>query len=148
MLGGLVVACLILALGFVHVSRQWDKRVELGFPVGQRSVPVLPAPTGPPASAPASDSIDVYFSPNGGATEAIVLELGRAKQRVRVLAYSFTSAPIAKALVDAKGRGVAVTVVLDDSQRTEGYSSATFLHHHGVPVFIARSRTTAATTSY
>jgi phosphatidylserine/phosphatidylglycerophosphate/cardiolipin synthase-like enzyme len=55
---------------------------------------------------------------------------------VRVQAYSFTSAPIAKALVDAKRRGVDVVVVLDDSQQTDKYSSATFLHNGGVPVHI------------
>ena len=32
--------------------------------------------------------------------------------------YSFTSAPIAKALVEAKRRGVTVRVILDSSQRT------------------------------
>ena len=53
-----------------------------------------------------------------------------------VLAYSFTSAPLAKALVDAHKRGVKVTVILDSSQRSEKYTSATFLHNAGVPVFI------------
>jgi phosphatidylserine/phosphatidylglycerophosphate/cardiolipin synthase-like enzyme len=57
-------------------------------------------------------------------------------RQVRVQAYSFTSAPIAKALVDAKRRGVDVVVVLDDSQQTDRYSSATFLQNNGVPVLI------------
>jgi phosphatidylserine/phosphatidylglycerophosphate/cardiolipin synthase-like enzyme len=78
----------------------------------------------------------VYFSPGGGATDAIVRELGQAKRRVRVQAYSFTSAPIAKAVVDARLRGLDVAVVLDSSQQTDRYSSATFLHNEGVPVFI------------
>jgi phosphatidylserine/phosphatidylglycerophosphate/cardiolipin synthase-like enzyme len=86
-------------------------------------------------STPATGSIDVFFSPDGGATDA-VRELGQAKRRVRVQAYSFTSAPIAKALVDAKRRGVDVVVVLDSSQQTDRYSSATFLSNEGVPVFI------------
>ena len=46
---------------------------------------------------------------------------------VLVQAYSFTSAPIAKALVDAQRRGVKVQVILDKSQRTEKYSEADFL---------------------
>ena len=52
--------------------------------------------------------IQVYFSPDGGCTEAIVRELGKAKFTVLVQAYSFTSAPIAKALVDAEKRGVKI----------------------------------------
>ncbi len=51
-------------------------------------------------------------------------------------AYSFTSAPIAKALVEAHRRGVKAQVILDKSQRTEKYSSADFLHNMGSAVRI------------
>jgi hypothetical protein len=44
----------------------------------------------------------VYFSPHGGCTEAVVAALGRARSTVLVQAYSFTSAPIAKALVERR----------------------------------------------
>jgi phosphatidylserine/phosphatidylglycerophosphate/cardiolipin synthase-like enzyme len=54
-----------------------------------------------------------------------VREVGRAKDRVRVQAYSFTSAPVAKALVNAKRRSVDVIVILDSSQQSDRYSSAT-----------------------
>jgi phosphatidylserine/phosphatidylglycerophosphate/cardiolipin synthase-like enzyme len=91
-----------------------------------------------PAATPAAteDGLAVYFSPKGGCTEAVVDALGKAKQTVLVQAYSFTSAPIAKALVDAHKRGVKVTAVLDKSQETEKYSSATFVANAGIPVFI------------
>jgi len=78
----------------------------------------------------------VYFSPQGGAQQAIVDAIGQAKQSVYVQAYSFTSAPIAKALVDAKARGVKVEAILDKSQRTAKYSGATFLKNVGIPVYI------------
>ena len=77
-----------------------------------------------------------YFSPNGGCTQAVVDSLNAAKKSVLVQAYSFTSAPIARALVDAKKRGVDVQVILDKSQRTERYTSATFLANEGVPTYI------------
>jgi hypothetical protein len=51
---------------------------------------------------------------------------------VFVHAYSFTSALIAKALVDAHRRGVNIQVVLDRNQRTEKYSSATFVCNNGI----------------
>lgn len=92
-----------------------------------------PVSAGSPAVAP---SINVFFSPRGGATAAIVGELGNAKKEVLVQAYSFTSAPIAKALVDAHKRGVKVTVVLDRSQRGERYTSATFVANAGIPTHI------------
>jgi phosphatidylserine/phosphatidylglycerophosphate/cardiolipin synthase-like enzyme len=77
-----------------------------------------------------------YFSPNGGGTEAVIQELNRAKTTVLFQAYSFTYAPIAKALVDAHKRGVDLQVFLDKSQRTERYSSASFLANEGIPTFI------------
>jgi phosphatidylserine/phosphatidylglycerophosphate/cardiolipin synthase-like enzyme len=76
--------------------------------------------------------IEVYFSPRGGCTEAIVAEIDRAKDSILVQAYSFTSAPIAKALVDAHRRGVVVAALLDKSQESEKYSSADFVLHAGI----------------
>jgi phosphatidylserine/phosphatidylglycerophosphate/cardiolipin synthase-like enzyme len=63
-------------------------------------------------------------------------QLNGGKKQVLVQAYSFTSAPIAKALVDAKKRGVNVQVILDKSQKSERYTSATFLANEGVPTYI------------
>jgi phosphatidylserine/phosphatidylglycerophosphate/cardiolipin synthase-like enzyme len=79
---------------------------------------------------------EVYFSPHGGCTDAIIRELNKAKNTILVQAYTFTSAPIAKALLDAHKREVKVEVILDKSQRTQKYSSATFLFNAGIPVKI------------
>jgi phosphatidylserine/phosphatidylglycerophosphate/cardiolipin synthase-like enzyme len=84
----------------------------------------------------AAQQILVYFSPNGGCTEAVVTQLAHATNSVLVQAYSFTSAPIAKALVDASKRGVKVQVILDKSQKTEKYSSADFLRNSGISTYI------------
>lgn len=78
----------------------------------------------------------VFFSPNGGCTKAIIQELNQAETSVLVQAYSFTSAPIAEALLEAHKRGVKVEVILDKSQRTEKYSSADFLANSGILVRI------------
>ena len=78
----------------------------------------------------------VYFSPKGGCTEAIIKELDQAKTDILVQAYSFTSAPIAKALLNAHKRGVKVEAILDKSQRQEKYTSATFLVNSGIPTYI------------
>jgi len=94
---------------------------------------------GPDSSATTKVSgsdVELYFSPNGGCTEAVVRTLGAARQTVLVQAYSFTSAPIAQAVVDAYRRGVKVQVILDKSNETEKYSAADFLAHGGVPVLI------------
>jgi len=59
---------------------------------------------------------EVYFSPNGGCTDAIVRELDKAQSPVLVQAYSCTSYKVAKALLDAHKRGIKVEIILDRSQ--------------------------------
>ncbi len=78
----------------------------------------------------------VYFSPHGDAQNALVASINQAKTSIYVQAYSFTSAPIAQALVDASRRGVHVEAILDKSQRKATYTGATFLKNKGIPVFI------------
>lgn len=77
-----------------------------------------------------------YFSPRGGATAAIVDALQAAQHTVLLQAYSFTSVPIAKALVAAHARGVTVLAILDKSNATDKYSAATFLAHAGITPLI------------
>lgn len=79
----------------------------------------------------------VYFSPNGGATNAIVALLDTSKESVRVLAYSFTSKPVGAALVAAKARGVDVQVVLDKTA-TEKNSLLPVMREAGIPTYIDR----------
>ena len=62
-------------------------------------------PIQPPEKSVPCPPLTVYFSPKGGAEEAIVKELENAKSSILVQAYSFTSAPIAKDLVAAHERG-------------------------------------------
>jgi phosphatidylserine/phosphatidylglycerophosphate/cardiolipin synthase-like enzyme len=96
-----------------------------------------PAQAAPSPSVPTTPSaVTACFTPGGNCTDAIVQALGNAKRSILVQAYSFTSAPIAKALLDAYKRGVQVQVILDQSQRNEKYSSADFLANQGVPTMI------------
>jgi phosphatidylserine/phosphatidylglycerophosphate/cardiolipin synthase-like enzyme len=63
---------------------------------------------------------------------------------VLVQAYSFTSAPIAEALVKANRRGAHVQVILDSSQETTNkYSPADFLAHAKIHCFIDREHAIA-----
>jgi phosphatidylserine/phosphatidylglycerophosphate/cardiolipin synthase-like enzyme len=78
----------------------------------------------------------VYFSPNGGATQAIIKEMNDAKSEILVQVYSFTSSPIAKALVDANKRGVKVEAILDKNQRKDTYTEAKFLSSMKIPTYI------------
>lgn len=90
----------------------------------------------PQVRTDASNSIQVYFSPSDSPTAAIIETLDNAKESVHVQAYSFTSAPIAAALKRAHDRGIKVMVILDKSQVSEKYTSATFLKRAGIAVWI------------
>ena len=93
------------------------------------SCSALRGPLGPINSA-------VYFSPDGGGTEAIVRAINAAQYRIWVQAYSFTSVPIAEALITAHKRGVEVVAVLDKSNQSDKYTAATFLHNAGIKTLI------------
>jgi len=83
----------------------------------------------------ATGTVEVFFSPHGGVTDAIIKEIDGAKKEVLVQAYSFTSSPIAKALLIAHKRGVNVEVVVDKGRVTERYTEATFLKNSGIAVW-------------
>ncbi|OLP04541.1 putative endonuclease [Rhodoferax antarcticus ANT.BR] len=83
---------------------------------------------------PAGATYEVGFSPNAGALDAVLKVIRSAKSQILVAAYSFTSKPVAKALLDAQERGVKVYVVADEKANSKEYSAATFLANQGVPV--------------
>jgi phosphatidylserine/phosphatidylglycerophosphate/cardiolipin synthase-like enzyme len=100
---------------------------------------LLPRPRSESANRFADSQIptpEVYFSPRGGCTEAVVGALADARKTVLVQAYSFTSAPIAAALVAASRRGVRVEAVLDKSNKSGKYSVADFLLNSRIPIWI------------
>ena len=111
-------------------ARRWR------FPFGVALVAVGLALMPAPRAAAGEPAWQVYFSPTHGATKAVVDALAAAKATVLVQAYSFTSAPIAKALVEAHDRGVDVQVILDRKETGSKYSSADFLAHARIATFI------------
>jgi len=95
-----------------------------------------------PAAGSAADLVlrdtpaRIFFSPNGGAQEAILRAIAEARHSILVQAYIFTSAPVAHALAQAKERGVRVEAVLDRKRSTEKGACAPLLAQAGIPVFI------------
>jgi phosphatidylserine/phosphatidylglycerophosphate/cardiolipin synthase-like enzyme len=77
------------------------------------------------------------FVPDGASCQSLIVEaIDRTTHSLRIQAYSFTSAPIAAAVKRAKERGVDVKVILDKSQLSQRYTSATFLRNAGIEVVI------------
>jgi phosphatidylserine/phosphatidylglycerophosphate/cardiolipin synthase-like enzyme len=82
------------------------------------------------------DVANICFSPNGGCTKAIVNQIDHAKSEILIQAYSFTSAPIAEAIVKAHKKGIHVEIILDKSNKSAKYSAGDFTAHMGVTTYI------------
>ncbi len=86
------------------------------------------------------DSLQVYFSPQGGCQQAIADEIARARKTLDIAMFAFTNRELANAVIAARKRGVEVRVVLDASQAENRYSKKNYLLNKGVPVRLARGR--------
>lgn len=83
--------------------------------------------------------IEIGFAPGEGAEKLVLKVIDSARQEVRLIAYSFTSAPVVEALVKARKRGVDVQVVVDEKHnlndsRGKAIHALATLYHAGIPV--------------
>ncbi|MDR6503858.1 phosphatidylserine/phosphatidylglycerophosphate/cardiolipin synthase-like enzyme [Burkholderia ambifaria] len=88
-----------------------------------------------PARAAITCAVDVGYSPEGTAEQLVLTSIERARQSVRLAAYTFTSPAIARALVGAKHRGIDVAVLADakeSSKRTQ-QAALNVLVQAGIP---------------
>lgn len=67
---------------------------------------------------PATGTVEVAFSPDEGSENLVLKVIGTARHDIRMLTYSFTSAPVARALLEAKKRGVDIKIVADQRNNT------------------------------
>jgi phosphatidylserine/phosphatidylglycerophosphate/cardiolipin synthase-like enzyme len=81
-------------------------------------------------------TVTVRFSPKGGVTQSIVESINAAEHSIYVQAFSFTSRPIAEALVKAKLRGLIVEAVLDRENLHNKNSVIKILYENNVVIYI------------
>lgn len=67
---------------------------------------------------PATGTVEVAFSPDEGSENLVLKVIASAHHDIRMLSYSFTSAPVARALLDARKRGVDIKIVADQKNNT------------------------------
>jgi phosphatidylserine/phosphatidylglycerophosphate/cardiolipin synthase-like enzyme len=89
------------------VDQVLDKTGELFRGAGKAASVTAPAPAG--------QVIEVAFSPSEGSEELVVKAINSAQSSIGIAAYSFTSPVVAKALLNAKKRGVDVRIVVDEN---------------------------------
>lgn len=64
-------------------------------------------------TVPSDARIETGFSPNGQALPLVLKTINSAQSTLDVMAYSFTSAEVTRALLNASKRGVKVRIVVD-----------------------------------
>lgn len=67
--------------------------------------------------------LEIAFSPNEGAQALVLKTIASAQREIHMLAYSFTSAPVAQALLSARKRGVSIQLVVDQAHNVNQDSS-------------------------
>ncbi|ECF0927215.1 phospholipase D family protein [Salmonella enterica subsp. diarizonae] len=84
----------------------------------------------------AAPSIQVGFSPEGTAQQVVLNSINQSQQSIRMMAYSFTSPVIVKALINARKRGVDVKVVVDEkgNRGKASVAAMNLLVNAGIPV--------------
>ncbi|HET7558796.1 MAG TPA: phospholipase D-like domain-containing protein [Limnochordia bacterium] len=70
-----------------------------------------------------ASGIEFYFSPDGGAEDAVVRALDGAHHHVDIAIYALSNDAIVQAIRNAAQRGVQVRIVADKGQESEGYSA-------------------------
>lgn len=87
--------------------------------------------------------VQVYFSPDGGFTDAALKKISAARSEILIQSYYFGSFPIARELIKAHKRGVRVSVIVDRADRAEGVTPGIQMSQEGIPVFLDSSHAVA-----
>ncbi len=82
----------------------------------------------------AGSPVEVAFAPTDGVEARMIAALNSADSSIRVAMFTFTSAPLAQALIAAYARGVAVEVLLDGTADGSQFSQRDPLCAAGVTV--------------
>lgn len=80
-------------------------------------------------------SVEVRFSPEDGAAAYVLRRIEEAKTSIRFMAFSYTSDPIADAMIGRLGAGIAVQGVIESQNSAGTGSEFSKLQEAGVSVF-------------
>ncbi len=90
----------------------------------------------PPKPAVVEDNIAVYFSPGGGAADALVHLISSARKSIIMEAFYFTHDHVIDAVIDAHDRGVDVEVLLDHETADVKGGARLKIRRAGITVYI------------
>ncbi len=104
--------------------------------------PLSAADTPHPRVAIGGTTVETYFAPDDGVARRLIELIAGARMEVAVLAFTFTSDPLAEALLEAAGRGVSVRAVFERDQAEAAGSDVRRLQQAGLDVRLDNSQGT------
>ena len=120
---------------FIVHNAKFAPLLIVAFAIGFESKSYLSPPTQIIVQSP-NLTCKVCFTPRQACLPMIIDEIDKATTSIHMQAYSFTSKPIADALIRAHKRGVTVVVIADKSQRKEKNTQINHVKRAGVMVYI------------
>ncbi|HID19237.1 TPA: DUF1669 domain-containing protein [Candidatus Bathyarchaeota archaeon] len=84
-------------------------------------------------------TVEVYFAPEDGVEAQIIEEIEKAERNVYFATFTFTSKPIAKALIEKARQGVTVKGIYESFQAGGRYSTYSLLKVSGIEVIKDRN---------
>jgi phosphatidylserine/phosphatidylglycerophosphate/cardiolipin synthase-like enzyme len=120
---------------FIVHNAKFAPLLIVAFVIGFESKSYLSPPTQTIVQSP-NLTCKVCFTPRQACLPMILEEIDKAATSIHMQAYSFTSKPIADALIRAHERGVTVVVIADKSQRKEKHTQIHNVKRAGVMVYI------------
>ena len=120
---------------FIVHNAKFALLLIVAFVIGFESKSYLSPPTQTIVQSP-NLTCKVCFTPRQACLPMILDEIDKATTSIHMPAYSFTSKPIADALIRAHKRGVTVVVIADKSQRKEKHTQIHNVKRAGVMVYI------------
>ncbi|MBI2143693.1 hypothetical protein HYU17_00895 [Candidatus Woesearchaeota archaeon] len=85
-------------------------------------------------------AVEVYFCPEDGCAEALIMELRNANQTILFAAYSFTHPRIADELIMKASEGIAVKGVIEKSTTNSEYSKHAAMMANGIKIRLESSK--------
>lgn len=97
----------------------------------------------PALAAESYPAVQVFFSPQGGAQQAVVEAVDHAQKQVLMQAYLFSNKAITEALIRAYKRGVDVRIIIDQKMLAKKRTTVPMLYENSVPTYIDTTHRTA-----
>jgi phosphatidylserine/phosphatidylglycerophosphate/cardiolipin synthase-like enzyme len=88
---------------------------------------------GQSAKAPEGQLVEAGFFPEQGGEALLLKAINASRRSIDLAAYSLASARVAKALLDAKRRGVDVRIVVDEKGVKSGIAALNLVANAGIP---------------